>query len=176
MGKTEQNKATTRLGRFEWHMHVWVVPLMHMVLWGMALIASYKAEDWFQNEEWFQRLADYMDAIQFGMVFVVFLLEILIVLSDFYISYRTDNFKPSFVISSIIFVFFVLLTGFAAVCAILGKVINNDMGIWLCIIIITSSILKLAENLLINNIECLIVPSPPSYDIGGNPYECRGIE
>lgn len=149
--------------------HSWVIPTLHMVLWGMALTFAQYADVWLQDFE------NYIDIIQFSVVFVVFFMEILIVLGDIYVSYNTDFFKPRFVIYSILFIGLILVTGFSTVCAVLTEVVYNQMGNWLWIIIIVSSVLKLAENLLQNNKEHLIVTCGFLYDIGVETYKERDL-
>lgn len=169
MDNTTQNKKITCVEKYNSVMHSWIIPILHMVLWGGALIFAQCADVWLGD---FQ---DYMDIIQFSVVFVVFFMEILIVLGDIYVSYNTDFFKPRFVIFSILFNGLILVTGVSTACAVLTEVVYNQMGNWLWIIIIVSSVLKLAENLLQNNKEHLIVTCESLCDIGVETYKERNL-
>lgn len=169
MGNTAQNRKMIEADKLNSVIHSWVIPTLHMVLWGMALTFAQYADVWLQAFE------NYIDIIQFSVVFVVFFMEILIVLGDIYVSYNTDFFKPRFVIYSILFIGLILVTGFSIVCAVLTEVVYNQMGNWLWIIIIVSSVLKLAENLLQNNKEHLIVTCGFLYDIGVETYKERDL-
>lgn len=169
MGNTAQNRKMIEADKLNSVIHSWVIPTLHMVLWGMALTFAQYANVWLKD------FSNYMDVIQFGAVFVVFFLEIIIVLGDIYVSYQTDFFTPRFVISSIILVVLILITGFSTACAVLTEVVYNQMGNWLWIIIIVSSVLKLAENLLQNNKEHLIFTCASLYNISVETYKERDL-
>lgn len=141
-------------------MHRWGVPFLHMALWGGALMISQNVNQLFPESN------EYKELILFGMGFATFFLEILIVLIDIYTINRANYIAPSFIIFAAALLLLVLTTA----CSVVGGVIkmaDGNIGNWIGVIILSSSILKFIENLLTNNSHWYVVTKPNIYDARG---------
>lgn len=141
-------------------MHRWGVPFLHMALWGGALMISQNMNQLFPESN------EYKELILFGMGFATFFFEILIVLIDIYTINRANYIAPFFIIFAASLLLLVLATACSVVCGII-KMVDGDIGNWIGIIILSSSILKLIENLLTNNPHWYVVTKPNIYDARG---------
>lgn len=158
----------TKTDKFNSIMHSWGTPLLHMLLWAMALIITQNAEDWFS------KFKEYMDIIQFGLVFIVFFVEIVITLIDAYVARESENIASTFILFSAIMLLLVLVTAISVVCAII-KMADGNIERCLQVVIVTSSILKLIEILLANNGNWFAVKATVLYDACEQHYNRRNL-
>lgn len=125
--------------------HHWIIPVLHATLWGSALYVAQKAGHVLGSTD-----DEKIALFQFGTIFVVLFLEILIVMFDVYIEQRANYFAPKFLIFIVVLLATLITTAVYTILAIIGTK-NINMTNVLFGIMIFSSVLKLLEVLLQNN-------------------------
>lgn len=153
----------TKFEKFARFFHAWCIPLLHALLWGIALYFAQNATDILGTEN-----QSVLSTAQFGAVFLVLFLEIVIVLLDAYVNYKAHDLASGF----IIFVVLLLSVLVFTVVSVFLSIIKGENGNWgaaaVLWVIAFSSALKFLEVLLSNNIErWYIVPTPTTFDARG---------
>lgn len=118
---------------------------MHATLWGTALYVAQKAGHVLGSTD-----DEKIALFQFGTIFVVLFLEILIVMLDVYIEQKANYFASKFLVFIVVLLATLITTVIYTIFAIIGTK-NINMTNVLFEIMIFSSVLKLLEVLLQNN-------------------------
>ncbi len=142
--------------------HSWLIPVLHAVLWAIALLFAQQPQAILQTN--FDE--NILKIFLFGSIFIVLFLETIIVLTDIYIENHTNYLNPRFVLYVVV-LFIALVVTFTSVrFAISGETIYkvSDMLLW---IILSSSLVKFLENFLMNNTKLYIVTNPTIFDARG---------
>lgn len=85
--------------------HHWIIPVLHATLWGSALYVAQKAGYVLGSTD-----DEKIALFQFGTIFVVLFLEILIVMFDVYIEQRANYFAPKFLIFIVVLLATLIIT------------------------------------------------------------------
>lgn len=146
--------------------HQYIVPGLHAVLWSAALYFSFSLIS-NESKDASQVPDNLIEAMQFISIFIVLFLEILIVLLDIYVTCKANYLSPKFILFTILLLFIVIVTSICSCIAITDINTITTKCNFLLYIIISSAILKLIENLLINNIKWYIITDPQIRDARG---------
>lgn len=139
------------------NIHSWIVPLLHAALWATALFFAQNVIDFFPKAK-----EDTVEIVQFSAVFVVLFVEILVVLIDVYVVNKANYLAAKFILF-VVALFAVLLCTVVSV----GIAAVENVVASLPWVLFFSSMLKLLENLLINNIQWYVVSFPVHFDAQG---------
>ena len=95
--------------------HHWIIPVLHATLWGTALYVAQKAGHVLGSTD-----GEKIALFQFGTIFVVLFLEILIVMLDVYIEQKANYFASKFLVFIVVLLATLITTVIYTIFAIIG--------------------------------------------------------
>lgn len=136
--------------------HKWIVPVLYASLWASGLYLSQNIDVIFPFLTSFE--STQIEIFSFAIVFVIFFIELIIMLLDTYMTIGSYTLSPKFILFMCVFmilfvIFLYLIVGFSA-----AKMDNSDNVINNAFteILILSTLMKLLEILIQNNPQWLL--------------------